>query len=269
MNHAIDQHGLPETAPEPVEADRAKPAGDSREAAPARRARRRPGSGVGTREVVLGWCLWLIGSWGTVLVGGSNVPTTGPVHRWMSLMAVVGACAVWPAVRLSQEARDAWDRPVPRGLARRSVLLDWAAINLVFQAVLWPMAFVGQWSVAQAVMLGITLAAWSLLAGLIVAWGRVSPSGRARTGAMAACLAVLLLEPLALFLVGMAGGGGWADLPDLRLSPLQATWAFSGPPARFAFVEPAFVDRVLGVAAAAALGWGIFLALGPRPGERR
>ena len=216
--------------------------------------------------MVLGWCLWLIGSWGLVLAHQGLAPAVaaGPVHRRMSLMALVGMTAVWPAVRLSQEARDAWGRPTGGGLPRREVLLDWFALNAVFQAVLWPMAFVSRWSARQALLLGATLAAWSLLAGLITAWGRSTASGGARAAAMAGCLAVLLLEPLALFGVAAATGAGWGGLPDLRLSPLQAVWAFSGPPARFAWADPAFAYRTAGVAAAAALGWLVFLLLGPR-----
>ena len=220
--------------------------------------------GVGTREVVLGWCLWLIGSWGLVLAGGGAVPTTGPVHRWMSLMAVVGACAVWPAVRLSEEARNRWGGPSGAWLPRRAVLGDWFAINIVFQAVLWPMAFVGRWSVAQALLLGATLAAWSLLAALIVAWGRASASGAVRALAMAGCLGVLLLEPVAFAAAAAVSGRGWGNLPDLRLSPLQAAWAYSGPPARFTYSDPAFAFRVAGVGAAAVLGWVILLVVGPR-----
>ena len=217
--------------------------------------RRSAHAGPGTREIVLGWCLWLIGGWGMILAGGGSVPGSGPVHQWMSLMALVGLCAVWPAVRLSEEARDAWGRPSDAGLSRRVILVDWLALQLVFQAVLWPMAFVGRWSVEQALLLGGTLAAWSLLAGLITAWGRVSATASARAAAMAGCLAVLLLEPLVLFVAAAASGGGWANLPDLRLSPLQAAWAYSGSPARFPFADPAFAHRVIGVFLASVLGW--------------
>ena len=227
---------------------------------------------------MLGWCLWLIGSWGLVLAHhglvGAAGAGAGPVHRWMSFMALVGLCAVWPAVRLSQEARNAWGGPTGGGLPRRDILADWFTLNLVFQAVLWPMAFVSRWSVPQALLLGGTLAAWSLLAGLITAWGRTTASGGARVAATAGCLAVLLLEPLALFAVAAATGAGWGGLPDLRLSPLQAVWAYSGPPARFELADPGFAFRTVSVGVAAALGWVVFLLLGPggrarTPGEPR
>ncbi|BAM02278.1 hypothetical protein [Phycisphaera mikurensis] len=229
----------------------------------------RAGGGLGTREVVLGWCLWLIGSWVLVLGAAGGIPAAGPTHRWMSFMAAIGVTAVWPALRLSQEARDRRGRPTDAPLSRGAVLLDWVALNLVFQAVLWPMAFVGGWSLPQALLLGGTIAAWSLLAGLIVAWGRAFDRGSARTAAMGGCLAVLLLEPLVLLAAVVARGGGWGGLPDLRLSPLQAVFAYSGPAARFAHADPAFASRVLGVGAAAVLGWVIFLLAGPRGGPGR
>ena len=269
--HEPDVQPEPDLPPEPDASPEAgtPPAVETRARAETASTARRPAhAGPGTREIVLGWCLWLIGGWGMILAGGGSVPGTGPVHQWMSLMALVGLCAVWPAVRLSEEARDAWGRPSAAGLPRRVILVDWFALQLVFQAVLWPMAFVGRWSVEQALLLGGTLAAWSLLAGLITAWGRVSPTGSARAAAMAGCLAVLLLEPLVLFAAAAASGGGWANLPDLRLSPLQAVWAYSGSPARFPFADPAFAHRVIGVFLASVLGWLIFLFIGPRAGRR-
>ncbi len=222
-----------------------------------------------TRELVLAWCLWLIGVWAVLLF---MVGFHGPAHRWMTLAALMGLMGLWPAARLSQDTTDGSGQLQPG--SRSVIVADWFCLNLVYQAVLWPMRIVADWSVAQTLWLDVAVAGWSLLTGLLIAWGRSFGTAGMRTLAMLACVAVVVLEPVVLAAAVLLRGpvelddgtpvSGWALLPNLRLSPVQTVWELTGPPAFF--VGPPWTGYALAVAVSAAVGWVVLAVLMPRRG---
>ncbi len=222
-----------------------------------------------TRELVLAWCLWLIGVWALLLL---RLGFEGPALRWMAMAAVIGLMGLWPAARLSQDQGDAGKLHGAK-FSGGVVLLDWLCLNLVFQAVLWPMRMASGWSWAQALWLDAAVAAWSLLTGVLIAWGRCFGTAGMRTLAMIGCMALVVLEPLVVGLAailrgpvtdaeGTVVGSGWDDLPNLRLSPVQAVWELTAEPAVFAAWP--WSDYIVGVAVAAAVGWVVLAVLMPR-----
>jgi hypothetical protein len=229
---------------------------------------------MGTRVLVLGWCLWLLGTWIVLwVIGGWTVPAL----RAMVLWGMVGFMGLWPAVRLSQptgrwaSARSAGGSAAASGdrdvdavewaRACRQTLLDWFCLNLVFQAVLWPLQIAARWSLAQTLWLDLSVAGWSLLTGLLIAWGRGTDRGLLRSWTMLACVGLVVLEPLLWWAGWQAGVVG---TPTMRLSPLQALWGFSDPGLNASGLGA--VARTLGVqaisiTAAAAAGWVVLLGL--------
>ncbi len=211
--------------------------------------------GFDTRELVLAWCLWLIGVWGVLLW---TIGWTGPAFRWMAFAVMVGFMGLWPAARLSQEMR----RGASARGARRVILLDWFCMNLVFQAVLWPMSLAARWEVTQTLWVMAAVAAWSLLTGLLIAWGRSFDTGGKRLTAMLMCVGLVLIEPVAYYAVAIVMKRGWLMIPPMRLSPVQTWWALTGPPSTF--IARPWSDYVIGVGVAAVVGWAVLAVLMPR-----
>jgi len=155
---------------------------------------------INTRAVVLGGTLWMLSSWIWLwLQNGFN----GETCRAMAFAATVGLCGAWPALRLSQAGPDAGQPAGP------------------LQTVWWPLQTVADWTLAQTLWLSLTLAATSLLIGLLIAWARGSRRGVARSGAMLACVGVVVLEP-ALMLIS-------ERMVSMRISPLQSVWTLTHP----------------------------------------
>ena len=184
---------------------------------------------ITTRAVVLGGTLWMLGSWIWLwLQSGFNAETC----RTMAFAATVGLCGAWPALRLSQAAPDA-EKPsapgggltgvTPRAWARGcgEILTDWLGLTVLLQTVWWPLQTVADWTLNQTLWLSLTLAATSLLIGLLIAWARGSRRGAARSGAMLACVSVVLLEPALMLVSGRQ--------MSMRISPLQSVWTLTRP----------------------------------------
>lgn len=198
------------------------------------------------RELVLAWCLWLLGSWSVTLAMDSALPAV----RWMVMSSLVGVGLLWPMLRLCQ------DGPGPLDSSARHALRDWLALALVWQAVVWPLRVTAQWSVAQALWLNLALLAWALLIAVVIAWGR-RPSARTgpRWPAMLAAVLLLLGEPSAMIGWTLIGGRPW----DMAVSPVATLWTLSAPPVDYQPDDA--VVRVLPTLAAAALAWMIYPAL--------
>jgi hypothetical protein len=173
------------------------------------------------------------------------------------------------------------------------VLRDWAVLNLIFQAVIWPLQLVpewgregGQWqelvsaferSLERIVWLDLALAGWSLVIALLVAWGTRPGGWRRRALAMGLCLLVLVGEPLLMALLNIGSrlraGGSLANLVDpvgarlahqaaagitpwcwiMRVSPVQALWGLTIDPVNWV-AEP-FASQVIAILAAGVAGW--------------
>ncbi|MEM6854056.1 MAG: hypothetical protein AAF593_06565 [Planctomycetota bacterium] len=221
--------------------------------------------GLGLRGLVLGWSLWLLGTWVVLWVVGG---WTMPALRVMVLAALVGMMGVWPAVRLSQAtptrghlhgndlSGSDWAR------ACGWIGADWLALNLVLQAVIWPLQLAAKWTLGQAVWLVVATAGWSLMTGLIIAWGRGTNVASWRSWAMVACIGVVVLEPL-LWWMGWMTGGPRVGVPEMRFSPLQAVWGVStagtGAQAEAAIATHRF--QIITVATASLVGWVVLWAL--------
>lgn len=204
----------------------------------------------GTRELMLCWCLWLLGSWAVTLSIDSPIPAV----RWMVFSTATGLFVMWPLVRLSQASLgrvfvvDGEPVANPRRPSLRIILLDWLSLMVILQAVVWPLRLVGGWSMEQAVWVDVALAGWSLLIGAIIGAGRAMGGG-GRAAAMAACMLLLFAEPA---LLGLAPGA-W----EPRVSPMPALWYLTTRDAYFTVKpvrEAVAVACVAAVAAWAALG---------------
>jgi len=186
------------------------------------------------RGLALGWSLWLLGAWAVTLAIDSTVPAV----RWMVYAALMGLMLIWPMLRLSQ-----------RGTAALAgTLLDWVCLMLVFQAVIWPLRLSGDWTMPQTWWLNATMGAWSLLTGLVIAWGRRVDRGSIRTLAMVACVGLLLGEPALRASTGIVSG-------DLWLSPLGLVWQLTESPTHY--VAQRWAMPVGSAGAAALVGWGL------------
>jgi hypothetical protein len=168
-----------------------------------------------TRYLVLGWGLWLLGSWTVTL----SISPASVAARWMVFSSAVGLMVLWPLLRLSQDIEPHIGVP--------QTLWDWLCLNLAFQAAIWPLQVNISWSLWQVVWIDAAIAAWSLLTGALIATGIQWRSGIGRMFAMAMCLAMLLGEPLVIWLINLTRPGdpvGWT----LRISPLSALGDLTG-----------------------------------------
>ena len=164
------------------------------------------------RVIVLGWCLWLIGSWVVALWSGSATPAA----RWMLLSTTVGLTALWPIVRLSLEA--------PSSLAPvRVVAVEWLALAGILQAVVWPLALTAGWEASQTLWIDGAVLAWSLVTASIVALALRSRRAGHRAVAAALCMLFLFGEPLAVGLMAAPHGAGVV----MRITPFQTLWALT------------------------------------------
>lgn len=215
--------------------------------------------------ILLGWCFWLLGVWGVAL----RMAPTGAAVRWMIMLAVVGLMLVWPAVRLSLGGRRPqhgmlWDdvggehRQPLTGDAPSLILVEWLCLMLIFQAVVWPVRWVAHWSFEQAAWVDAAVAAWSLVAALLVAVGVRLGRGLARAAVMLLAVALVVVEPLLVAATVWGGdnlGRGWT----MRVTPLQAVWQLAGPAASFKPGDWPMV--IVSVGVAAFIGWILLLRL--------
>ena len=209
---------------------------------------------LGVRVLVLGWCLWLLGSWLPLWWLESREPAS----RWMVFAILVGLVGAWPAYRLSQRA---WAPDAPAGPVAL-VLTDWLLMLMLVQMVIWLLRTLTGWTGQQTLWLDLTLAAWGLMAALVVAWGLLGGTGR-RTAAMALLMLLVLGEPAVVLLAGVS-----VARYEMVVSPIGALWALSAPPEQVE-VWP-WVGRVLSVALAAGLGlaWLAWVGRWSRRGTR-
>lgn len=216
-----------------------------------------------SRELLLGWCVWLLGSWGVSL----RMDVATVATRWMIFGALFGLMILWPALRLSQDAfrpnsyldesrGGPPSRLRPSRLTPLLILRDWLSMVLVFQAVIWPLRVSAQWSIAQTVWLDGAVLGWSLLVAALVAWGCHSRLGAHRVTAMLLVMLLLFAEPLVMFIANRMT----VDTPvtwTMRVSPIEAMWALTVEPIDY---RPApWTAQVTLVLIAAALAWAIIL----------
>lgn len=212
-----------------------------------------PPATAGHRALIVGWCVWLLGSW---LIPYAVEPRTSAA-RWLVFGAVFGAVLVWPALRLSLGGAGRPWRAVT------VILTDWVLLNGIFGLLVLFIKLNALWGWQQALWQAAATAAWSALAGVLAAWGRLVGTATARLAAMLGCVLLLLGEPAVM----AAADTTWT----MRASPLEAVWAMT---ARQGQSEPGpwrFAIASVGLAAAAGwavlLGWAAVLAARRRPGS--
>lgn len=220
--------------------------------------------------LALYWCMYLLANWSMALSFHGPVGAVRP----MIFAGLIGLTLLWPAWRLSLGA---WVWPMPSssppgasGSAQASalgaaapgqekwpilfsVLRDWLSLNLVFQAVIWALMLTADWHVRQTGWLSGAVAAWSLLTGAVIAWGCLARRGGQRTGAMVACVLLLVGEPLVRLIVGLFNPSPAVLGAPMRLSPIGVLWWLTVRPADFQ-LEPAGLE-VIAIAIVAVMAW--------------
>lgn len=161
-----------------------------------------------------------------------------PAARIMLVVVAVGATILWPMTRLSQVS--------PEKSAVGSTLADLVVVLLPMQMVIWPLTFLARWPTGIVASVGLLLAAWTLLAGGVLALAlsgrRVADAGASGLGWrsvwMTAFLALALCAPGLMLakssgastsdpIVEVASARPWpAWLP--MLSPLTAVTQITG-----------------------------------------
>lgn len=207
-----------------------------------------------THLVILFWCAWLLGSWLVCLL---EVSPQLAARLTMPFAALTGMMVLWPLIRLST----AFETPsvaengpvvvVPRPSTH--ILREWLYLNLLLQAVLWPLMINARWTIPQTLWLTWVFAAWSLLVGLVTAIGLRRGSAVARALAMLACLALLLVEPAIHVLLVPSEARQW------HVSPIGLVWELTTPFSPVLRVEDA--AGVIAVTAAGILGWLLYRLL--------
>jgi hypothetical protein len=214
---------------------------------------------IASKGLVLLWCLWLMGNWLII----SQVDTSFASFRWMMMAIMIGMVVLWPMYRLSQEHPDS--DPAPEPVKKRPfiyfgtfesaypmrpgvVFTDWLCLNLVMQALIWPLYLGPQWSsifsrvqgkeavvdletrwsIQQTLWLGLDIAAWSLLAGSMIVLGCWAKTSRGRTLAMLGAIALVLGEPMVMWIVNLFSPV-WVSWPMI-FTPIRSFWEISGQP---------------------------------------
>ena len=204
--------------------------------------------------LLLAWCIWLIISW-TATLATETIKIAATVM--MPLSALIGLMVMWPMLRLSQQFEPRATAPDTRSRTgpghQVGIFREWLQLNLVFQAVIWPLMLNAQWTVEQTAWLDVTIAAWSLLAALIVDWGCHSNSGWVRMAAMIGCLLLLFAEPAVMGLVNMMAAPGSPISWSMKISPLRVIWDMTRQFGAGRFQE--HIPLVVAAAAAGVVGW--------------
>jgi len=199
------------------------------------------------RGLVLLASLWIFASWelsiGLRPPAIASVASYLPGVRLMIACLAVGLCAAWPLLRLSGP-RERW--PMLR------VMVDLIALAALVHVVLWPLRLATTWPPARLALMDLLLFGWAGVGGAFVAAAIGSPSARARTLAMAACLLITALGlPVRLATASL----GLPEPPPWALGPVLGCLAL-GSPEGAADAHRQWPGAAI-VACLAALCWGV------------
>ncbi|HED53939.1 MAG TPA: hypothetical protein ENJ00_07025 [Phycisphaerales bacterium] len=157
--------------------------------------------------------------------------------RMLITAIAIGITIMWPMLRLSQAS--------PVGGGGHAVARDLMILLIPLQAVLWPQTLLTGWTFSAIGAAALTLLAWSLLVGALVAaglgFGQQDTHGQsklqeiqyaensvtiARTLWMLAILTLVLAGPLLMVLIRSIGRGSSAEFQVMlgMSSPLTAPW---------------------------------------------
>lgn len=201
-----------------------------------------------SRHIVLFWCLWLLGSWGVSLWRYNLAQAS----QLMMLAMMVGLILIWPVYRLSENLREYPDDESSRPTLHSVVLLDWFSLLIVCQAVFWPLKIVNAWPWPQALWINGAMAAWSLVAGLMIVWGRSGRAAWSRVVAMLLC--VLITFGAAIwFALWTAVEGTVLPSDVMQYGPLAGMWVMAYEPSLKQ--QWAWQGQTIMAGSVALLGW--------------
>ena len=135
--------------------------------------------------------VWMVISW--IVAIGFHAPVEAsaasytPGVRLMLMCSAIGLIIGWPLLRLSRQ---------PTRLPMRHTILDLLVLLALVQVVVWPLRLVTPWSPARTAALDATLAAWTVLAGALVAATIGSARAGPRNLAMLGCVAMCVGGPI-------------------------------------------------------------------------
>lgn len=147
------------------------------------------------RMLTLAWTVFLLIASAVTLFVSNGAGLVRAVQyqanaRRLFLIIAIGACVLWPMVRLSQSPPDPRDRRIGRALC-----LDLFAVSFPIAAVLLPLPILTGWSWTLMLSIWLVICAWSLLTIGTAYWGVASgpDSSMRRATAMAAVLLLTLI----------------------------------------------------------------------------
>jgi len=174
------------------------------------------------RAFALFWLIYMAGSFAVALGGAGGLGLVAfdvyrQVGRTMLVLVAIGMGAVWPMVRLSQEAPP---RPWRGMMQDVSVVAGPVIVLCAAQSAPW----LANWPWEVALVVASTLVAWGLAVGAFVACAQVR--GWAASAAMAGCIAVCGAGAAAALMVEGSEGTG-VDVLNL-LSAATAVLEMTG-----------------------------------------
>ena len=168
-----------------------------------------------------GWALL----WSTYLLGACVVALFTPAARLsfdpqqirasctlLLALILLGVAVFWPLVRFSQ---------IPARVPSRAAAVDLLIVLAPAATILAPMRFLTRWSTDTVLALSVSLGAWALLFGGLVALGARTRSNTWRALAMLACLALVGLGPALGILA--AHGAPLEHADEIRRASLLAS----------------------------------------------
>lgn len=177
------------------------------------------------RPFALMWAAYLmVGALLTIFaVRSLTIPTTAQFVagcRAMLALTLIGACVLWPMVRLSQRFPD----NIPR-----ATFIDALAILAPAQAVIWPMPLLTHWGWLVNGALALSVIGWTLTVGALLVLAQRSPSTISRMLWMLAFLALFCAGPL--LLLAIASTSHPAPIDALAwLSPVTTAYRLTAAP---------------------------------------
>lgn len=192
----------------------------------------------------MGWCAWLLVSWvlnlDVVSAQWLTEPAIEPAVRGLMQSIMIGLGLLWPVCRLSIAVDD------PPGIA---TAVDLATLLIIVQPVLWLVRLQAGWTLDRTLLIDVTLTVWAAAAGLFIWAGRMSASNAGRSGAMAACVGLMIGGWFVTLLTGIAEPASW--------SPPHMLWALT----REISVDEARAEagRLVVLSAGVAIAWLVML----------
>lgn len=195
-----------------------------------------------------------------------------PAAREGLMLMMVGVCAFWPAMRLSQSLPDA-----PRAAIGKDLLI----VGFTTQALVWPQIWLSELGVVVTLALAAAVGGWVVLTGafLAIALGGKGSTTRRGVG-LTMCLA--LLGAGAVIAASNRTGSGdplrsravWMGSPMTAIyeitrdRPWRARAGGRLTQSKFAFVGPVHVRGIWGLWVLAGASWIAAAFVSPEPNSR-